>query len=56
MSIFYRCEKCYFPNTKPSLHFDENKVCFACKYTDYYENEINWDEKLQNFHEQHIKL
>jgi N-acetyl sugar amidotransferase len=51
MDLFFRCKKCYFPNTKPSLHFDEKKICFACKYTDYYEQEINWDEKLQNFYD-----
>tara|TARA_B100000579_G_C22782844_1_gene830269 strand:- start:191 stop:1363 length:1173 start_codon:yes stop_codon:yes gene_type:complete len=51
MDHFYRCKKCFFPNTKPSLHFDENNVCLACKYTDYYEKEIDWDQKLENFYE-----
>ena len=51
MTIFFRCTKCYFPNTKPSLYFNEKNVCNACKYQVHYDNEINWDKKLQNFHE-----
>lgn len=31
---FFRCRKCLFPSTKPDLHFDENQVCLACKFTD----------------------
>jgi len=41
---FFRCNKCLLPNTKPDLFFDENGVCFACKYTDYYE-QIDWDQR-----------
>ena len=49
MQDFFRCTKCYFPSTKPSLYFDKNQVCNACKYQLYYDKDINWDEKSQNF-------
>jgi N-acetyl sugar amidotransferase len=49
MIEFFRCRKCLFPNTKPDLHFDEKGICTACNYTDYYENEINWKTKKQEF-------
>ena len=37
MKNFFRCKKCYLPNTKPDLHFDNNGICGACKYQDYYD-------------------
>ena len=49
MENFFRCKKCLFPNTKPSLHFDENGVCFACLYTDYHDEKIDWDKKKEEF-------
>lgn len=49
MINFFRCKKCLFPNTKPDLHFDENGICTACNYTDYYENDINWEIKKKEF-------
>ena len=51
MENFFRCKKCLFPNTKPSLHFDENGVCFACLYTDYHDQKIDWDKKKEKFFE-----
>ncbi len=27
------CKKCLQPDTRPGILFDENQVCFACKYT-----------------------
>ena len=48
-SSFYRCIKCYFPNTKPSLYFDEEQVCNACNYQEYYDSKINWDKRLEKF-------
>jgi len=38
-----------FPNTKPDLHFDQKGICGACNYTSYYENEINWKQKEEEF-------
>ncbi len=43
-NLIYRCKRCLFPNTKPDLHFDDEGVCLACKYTGYYD-EIDWDER-----------
>lgn len=49
MINFFRCKKCFFPSTKPDLHFNEEGICEACSYTDYYENEINWEKKKIEF-------
>lgn len=49
MINFFRCKKCLFPNTKPDIHFNENGICGACSYTDYYENEIDWEKKEKEF-------
>lgn len=49
MINFFRCKKCFFPSTKPDLHFNEEGICEACSYTDYYENEINWNKKKIEF-------
>ena len=49
MKNFFRCKRCFFPNTKPSLHFDKDGICLACKFTDYHENEINWDKAAEEF-------
>jgi N-acetyl sugar amidotransferase len=49
MINFFRCKKCLFPNTKPDIHFNENGICGACSYTDYYENEIDWGGKEKEF-------
>ena len=49
MLNFFRCIKCLFPNTKPSLHFDSDGVCAACKFTSHHEKEINWDKRRESF-------
>lgn len=49
MINFFRCKKCLFPSTKPDLHFDDKGICGACNYTDYYENEIDWKQKENEF-------
>ena len=38
-----------FPSTKPDLHFDENGICGACSYTDYYENQIDGRKRKRFF-------
>jgi tRNA(Ile)-lysidine synthase TilS/MesJ len=48
MNLFFRCKNCLFPSTKPDLHFNEEGVCMACKYTDYYKN-IDWDKRKKDF-------
>ena len=49
-NLLFRCKRCLFPNTKPDLHFDENGICMACKYTDYYHGEIDWDKRKELFY------
>jgi len=41
------CTKCLYPDTKPGLHFDENDICFACKWHELKET-INWDERRKD--------
>lgn len=48
--LIYRCKRCLFPNTKPDLHFDDNGVCMACKFTEYHET-IDWKEREKKFTE-----
>ncbi len=49
MTNFFRCKSCLFPNTKPDLHFDDDGICTACKYTDYYNNKVDWDKREKEF-------
>ena len=49
MNNFFRCKKCLFPSTKPSLHFDKDQVCMACKFTDFVNAEIDWKKKEKDF-------
>ncbi|HOK41536.1 MAG TPA: N-acetyl sugar amidotransferase [bacterium] len=35
------CKKCVQPDTRPGIKFDENGVCYPCKYYEKYE-EIDW--------------
>ena len=48
MKLFFRCRNCLFPSTKPSLHFDKDEICLACKFTKYSKNKIDW-KKERNF-------
>ena len=38
------CTICLYPDTKPGLHFDENGVCFACKWHEL-KNTIDWNSR-----------
>ena len=49
MLKFFRCKNCLFPSTKPDLVFNEKGICGACTYTDYYQNEIDWGKKEEEF-------
>lgn len=39
------CKKCLQPDTRPAIVFDENQICYACKYAEKVKNEINWEER-----------
>ncbi|RZD48787.1 MAG: N-acetyl sugar amidotransferase, partial [Thaumarchaeota archaeon] len=38
------CSKCFFPDTKPDLEFDENGVCDACVNATKKDN-TNWESR-----------
>lgn len=38
------CKKCLQPNTRPGIKFDENGVCYACKYEES-KKIIDWDAR-----------
>ena len=38
------CKKCFYPDTKPQLNFDENGVCDACKWSEA-KNSIDWNKR-----------
>jgi N-acetyl sugar amidotransferase len=42
------CKTCLLPDTKPSLNFDENGICDACKYTGEKEK-LDWNQRKQEF-------
>ena len=46
MKVFYRCEKCVMPNTKPDLFFDEEGVCDACRSAEA-RDAIDWRSREQ---------
>ncbi len=43
MSFKY-CKKCLQPNTRPGIKFDENQICYACKYEEQ-KLSINWEQR-----------
>ena len=44
------CKKCLQPNTRPNILFDEEQVCYACKYEES-KKSINWEERESELHE-----
>jgi len=44
IKIMKFCTICLYPDTKPGLHFDENGVCFACKWHEL-KNTIDWNSR-----------
>jgi len=48
MKILLRCKQCYFPSTKPDLHFDKDGVCHACHFTEH-AKKIDWDARRVEF-------
>ena len=40
------CKKCLQPDTRPGIKFDENGVCYACKY-EYHKTNIDWDKRFK---------
>lgn len=40
------CKRCLQPDTRPNILFDENQVCYACKYEESKET-TDWDERFK---------
>lgn len=40
------CKKCLQPDTRPGIRFDENQICYACKYEESKKN-IDWDMRFK---------
>jgi len=39
------CSRCVMSNQRPRIVFDENGVCFACKFSDYKHDGVDWKER-----------
>lgn len=44
------CKKCLQPDTRPGVLFDENQICYACKYEEQ-KKKIDWAAREQELHE-----
>jgi len=43
------CRNCVMSNQRPRIVFDDNGVCSACNYAYRKTNEIDWDQRKQEF-------
>lgn len=41
------CKRCLQPDTRPGVLFDEHQVCYACKYEDEKNKNIDWAKREQ---------
>lgn len=39
------CKRCVVSNQRPRIHFDEEGVCGACRFTEIKNNEIDWEKR-----------
>ena len=39
------CVKCTISNQRPRIQFDDDGVCSACNFSDYKNNEIDWEKR-----------
>ena len=37
------CKKCVMSNQRPRIVFDDDGVCYACRFAEYKHNEVDWD-------------
>ncbi|MCR5793654.1 MAG: N-acetyl sugar amidotransferase [Lachnospiraceae bacterium] len=44
------CKKCLQPDTRPGILFDENGVCYACKYEESKEK-VDWSKRFADLQE-----
>jgi len=45
------CKKCIQLDTRPHIKFDDDSVCYACKYQEKVDNDIDWDKRKKQLHE-----
>ena len=38
------CKRCLQPDTRPGIIFDDEQICFACRYEES-KATINWEER-----------
>ncbi|MFC1644077.1 N-acetyl sugar amidotransferase [Candidatus Omnitrophota bacterium] len=39
------CKKCVQPDTRPGIKFDDDGVCYACKYSESHEADTDWAKR-----------
>lgn len=45
------CKRCFYPETKPDLFFDENGICSACIGAEQKNVNIDWKQREKDFYE-----
>lgn len=45
------CKRCVQPDTRPKIEFDDEGVCFACRYSERVKNEIDWEKRERQLKE-----
>lgn len=45
------CKNCVQPDTRPHIKFDDDGVCYACKYQERVDHEIDWDKRQKQLRE-----
>lgn len=43
------CRRCVTPSSRPRIEYDQDGICLACKWHDKKQNEINWEERRNQF-------
>ena len=45
------CKKCVQPDTRPAIKFDNDCVCYACRYHEKIDHGINWKKRQKELRE-----
>ncbi len=45
------CKKCVISNQRPRIVFDDEGVCYACRFAEYKHNDVDWDERDRQLRE-----
>lgn len=49
-NVFY-CKNCTISNQRPRISFDEEGICSACRFAEYKQTHINWDDREKELRE-----